>query len=509
MNILKAKIMKAFQMYAQNPAITYLDRIISYKELFLESECLANKLYDERYSKIVTVYMERSPETVIAILATILSEKVFCAIDINTPSSSLHNIIKDIESNIVVTDEKNISTLIEKMGDSETHIICFKNHAKRMFIEYGKAVSLPQTISVENVSHIIYTSGSTNIPKGVLASRDSLIHFISWEYEMLHINGGQIHTAQISAPWFDPYARDVFLPLFYGGCICIPNKRQMFESKAFFEFVKKNSVNIIHIVPTIFRHIFLNQIYYDSEGIEHILLAGEMVYGNDIKKYKERYLKGNLYNLYGPTETTMSKFYHPVTEEDALFDRVHVGKPLPDTFCKIIDDEKKEQPFGVEGEVVICTKYASLGYLKRPELNTYHFFRNHDNFIEYRTGDLGILHSKNDLEIIGRKDHMKKIYGQKVHCEEIEAVLLSYSEIKSCAAYVEENEVFALIEIKTNFQFDFLQDLLNKCLIRYKVPSEVIIVHEIPLNKNGKIDRKNISNVEKSNIIKRFPIKLN
>ena len=90
--------------------------------------------------------------------------------------------------------------------------------------------------------------------------------------------------------------------------------------------------------------------------------------------------------------------------------------------------------------------------MKRPELNTYHFFRNHDNFIEYRTGDLGILHSKNDLEIIGRKDHMKKIYGQKVHCEEIEAVLLSYSEIKSCAAYVKENEVFALIEIKTNFQ---------------------------------------------------------
>lgn len=509
MNHLKKILLNSFKNYPEHVAITYNDKKITYKSLYEKVKVLTNYLQDVQNSSVVTIYMNRSIETVIAVLATILADRIFCAIDINTPKSNILKIVQEIESNIIITDETYICSLpMSDMSDKKIYKLSLKDSNSLSIIEYGKNFYTIQSFSTQDVSHIIYTSGSTNLPKGVLARQTSLINFISWEHDILHIVSKNIATAQISTPWFDPYARDLFLPLFYGGCVCIPNKRQLFDARAFFDFSKRNKINVIHIVPTLFRQLFLNQKYYEDYSIEHILLAGEMVHGDDIKKYRERFSNGQLYNLYGPTETTMSKFYHIINKNDICVEHVHVGKPLPDTFCKIIDNNGKELPFGNEGEIVIYTKFASLGYLKRPQLNKEYFADIGNGIVEYRTSDMGIMHSADDLEVVGRKDNMKKIYGQKIHSEEIESVMLKYSEVKNCAAYITENKVIALVEKTNNFQFKILEDILNKYLLKYKIPSEILLVIKIPLNKNGKIDRKNIDNIDESYIIERIPVKL-
>lgn len=511
MNIIKEKLINSFEIFSNCRSIVYEDRVLTYRDLQSKSLNVVNYLLDNNFSSVVIVFMNRKVETVIAILSIILSDKVFCSIDTNLSKENILEILKETESNVIITDNKNLINIPSKIADY-CNIFVMENGEVCNFIkpEIENKKSINTFINnMVDLSHIIYTSGSTNKPKGVLASKKSLEHFISWEYKLLNLNNQIVNVVQISNPWFDPYARDIFLPLFYGGCICIPNNREMFDSKYFFKFVIKNNVNVIHIVPTLFRQIFLNQKYYDKRGIKYILLAGEMLFGDDIKQYNERYNDGFLYNLYGPTETTMSKFYHQINEYDEKNKHIFVGKALPDTYCKIIDNDGKELPAGMEGEILICTKYASLGYLKRTDDNLSHFSFCDNGFVEYKTNDMGILHESGELEIVGRKDNMKKIYGQKVHSEEIESVILEYSNIENCATYIKNNKIYSLIVAKNDFDLDKLVMLLNEKLQPYKIPEKIILVKKIPTNPNGKIDRRNLSNLNPSNIVESFNIHLN
>ena len=111
--------------------------------------------------------------------------------------------------------------------------------------------------------------------------------FIKWEYNYLQLDS-KVNVSQMSAPWFEPYLRDVFLALFSGGCICIPTKREEFDPKAFYKFVEKMQIDVLHIVPTLFRYLFFNE-KLGEHNIKHILLAGEMLYGADVRKYYEKY----------------------------------------------------------------------------------------------------------------------------------------------------------------------------------------------------------------------------
>lgn len=488
---------------------------IWYKNLSLTYENLnamllqADRMIDyENCPQVIILLMDRSIELVLATISVYVSAHIFCIIDVNTPIAHLVEIIRELGTNMIFTDKIHDSKWKDLSEECKLNIVTFSMDHAWKELSISKHICFDhREMKIQNsdCSHIVYTSGSTNIPKGIISSRKALLKFIEWEKEYLSIDAA-INVAQMSTPWFDPFMRDIFLPLCCGGCICIPTKREFFDPKAFFEFAEEKRIDIIHIVPTLFRQLFLSDRYKQPHKIKKILLAGEMVYGADIKKYFKFYNYGDLYNLYGPSETTMAKFCYKITERDGSCNRIKVGKPLPETYCKIIDEEGKELPTEQEGEVVIYTKQCSYGYLKRQELNQQRFTVLNDGITSFKTSDTGILHSDGNLEIIGRLDTMQKIYGQKVYPEEIESVIRQCNGIHKCIAYIKGTQIIGVIEINHSFIREELEDIIQTNLVGYKRPHIIYIVEQIPTNKNGKLDRRNIKSMEGISVIEKIMI---
>ncbi|MBQ7046356.1 MAG: AMP-binding protein [Oscillospiraceae bacterium] len=484
------------------PAVCYRDLSLTYQNLNQMLLDVDKAIDYKSCPQVIAIFMDRSLELVLSTLSIFLSSHIFCIIDVNTPQDTLVGIINELGTNLIFTDKKQFNKLTDLAEINRWNTVVFSAQ------EDWKTVTIEKNICFENVeaeidnddcSHIIYTSGSTNVPKGIISSRKALLNFIKWEKEYLRIQK-PINVAQMSTPWFDPYMRDIFLPLSCGGCICLPTKREYFDPKAFFDFAEDKKVDLVHIVPTLFRQLFLNSRAQRQHNIKNILLAGEMIYGADIKKYFDFYNSGTLFNLYGPSETTLAKFCYKISAEDTENTRIKVGKPIDNTFFKVVDSDGAEVSAGEIGEVIIYTKDCSYGYLNNPQKNMEAFNRENE-YVSFRTSDTGFVHEDGNLELVGRLDSMHKVYGQKVYPEEIEAAVMLCSQVKKCRCDIQDNQIKAIIEVMPDFEKEALQKVIAN-LSEYKRPRRIYVVGQVPTNKNGKVDRR--ASIDEMDIIEKF-----
>lgn len=488
-------------------AVHYKQTVLSYGQLneYLE-QCRAALSYDT-YSKIILIVMNKGIELICSTLSVFFSKHVFCIIDVNTTEDGLSQIINETKANVVFTDAKNFKKLFCVFSKHQLHMIKFHFEESSCTLSLDIQAGLAPATQIglnDDTSHIIYTSGSTAAPKGILCSRKAMWNFIKWECNYLQIEHG-VNVSQMSAPWFEPYLRDIFLPLYCGGCICIPTKREEFDPKAFAAFAQEKKIDVLHMVPTMFRYLFLNPAVVIEHAIAHILLAGEMVYGTDVDQFCRQYQHSALYNLYGPSETTMARFCYSISVDDKNSFRVKVGQPLPDTAFWLIDEHGQTVYDNKPGEVVICTKYSSYGYCNR-EITEKNFSFLKNGSTVFKTGDIGKIHDDGTLELLGRKDYMRKIYGQKVYPEEIESAINQYAQVKKSMAVIHENKIIAMLEIYKDFSIDSLSEIINRTLIPYKRPHFIYVVDKIALNKSGKLDRKYMQKISEIEYIKKFMI---
>lgn len=487
-------------------AIQYKKTIISYEQLdeYLV-ECSSLLSYDI-YSKVILIVMNKGIELILSTLSVFLSKHVFCILDGNTTEDGVRRIVGETKTNVVFTDSKNfkkMSALSPQLGVQLVQFHFDEGSEEISLKSYGKPAPASAFELNGDISHIIYTSGSTAAPKGILCSRKALWNFIEWESGYLQIKT-KVNVSQMSAPWFEPFLRDLFLPLFCGGCICIPTKREEFDPKAFACFINEKKIDVLHIVPTMFRFLFLSPLMKEHT-IAHILLAGEMVYGTDVDKYYEKYDNGALYNLYGPSETTMARFAYKISKKDRDAFRIQVGTPLPDTDFLLIDESGEPVPEKDSGEVVIRTKQGSYGYCdKGITKKSFTFLK--DGSTLFQTGDIGRINGEGCLELLGRRDFMRKIYGQKVYPEEIESAINLYPEVKKSIVVIEENKIIAMLETHKDFSIDVLSELIQRNLIPYKRPHYIYVVDKISVNKSGKLDRKYMQKISEITYTKKYMI---
>lgn len=487
-------------------AVRYQHTILTYGQL---EECLAQCRSSLPYgagSSVILIVMKKGIELVLAVLSVFFSKHIFCILDIHTPEQALGRIIQETGSNILFTDCANFSRISAAARGFRVNVVRFQFHGGDLGLTlscYGNFPAGPQPEWGEDLSHILYTSGSTADPKGIQCSRSALLNFIRWECAYLELRPGA-QVAQMSAPWFEPFLRDLFLPLSCGGCLCIPTKREELDPRAFADFIREREIDVIHMVPTMFRHLFLDA---DIGGrtAPHILLAGEMLYGADVERYYRSGSSGTLYNLYGPSETTMARFAHRIAMEDRSRLRVPVGRPLPGTDFWLIGEEGERVPDHESGEVVIRTRNGSYGYCDREQTRqSFTFFP--DGSVAFRTGDVGRIGEDGSLELIGRRDWMRKIYGQKVYPEEIERVLNRNPQVRRSMAVFEGNRIAAVLEIAPGFSIDALAAEVNSGLIPYKRPHFIYAVDQIPVNKSGKLDRRRIQRLADIPYLKKWMI---
>ncbi len=505
------KISRQAEKNANKTAIEYGGSVVTYRELEEYSNRIAKFLYKGYTNKKnVLLLMESNPFLVNSILGVMKSGGVFVPVDPSFPLNRISCMIEEVQAEWVITEEKwleKIDAIMEKRGRIINALVpgewggSYKNIRVYSVLEIEEELKFCYGTEEIKNCYIYFTSGSTGKPKGILGRHRSLSHFIEWESTEFGVTEEFIFS-QFTSPSFDPFLRDVFLPLCTGAKLCIPKSKEIIlDPRKMKQWIEDRHITLIHMVPSLFKVLMSTVNETDSfKDLRYILLAGEMLRGNDIRKFTELfYGRIKLINLYGPTETTLAKFFYVVKKEDVERTNIPVGKPISFTQPLILDENMKLSQVGNYGEVYIRTPFISSGYFNDASLTKKVFLKNPFNSnpqdILYKTGDMGRLMPDGNLEITGRADHQVKIRGFRIELEEIENRLISHKAIKDAIVVARENEegdkhLCAYIVDEGNIRESELREFLLKELPEYMIPTFFVRLKKMPLTPNGKIDRK-------------------
>jgi len=347
-----------------------------------------------------------------------------------------------------------------------------------------------------DMAYIIYTSGSTGTPKGVIAEHRNAVNVLNWFGSAYNLNP-ESRVIQLTNYTFDPSVEQIFGTLLRGGAVYLAPRELAADREVFARFIRENRVQVVNFVPGTLKELLGYQDRLESLGV--VISGGEKL-DNAIKN--QLLEKGyNLYNHYGPTETTIDA----LMKKCSLGEDVTLGSPIANTQCHILDINLKPVPVGVTGELYIGGAGVARGYLNRPELTAekfkkiYRSYGSYETYIFYRTGDLARWLPAGEIDFLGRIDQQVKIRGFRVELGEIESQILKYPGIKRvvvsgrqsedgetrlCAYFIAENDTDPE-KIPAGTE---LRERLSVELPDYMVPANFVVLKEIPLTPNGKID---------------------
>ncbi|NFF81599.1 amino acid adenylation domain-containing protein [Clostridium botulinum] len=500
----------------QKVAIKCGKQILTYEELSRESARIAYTLYKTvSPNKNVALIMERSIEMVVSIIGAIKAGVVFVPIDAAYPKNRINYMLDVADCETIITKDEIIKkTLsISNCADMSSKVILLDREGTDLVIKIPgfKEIEIEDKFECiyNEMCYIYFTSGSTGKPKGILGKHSSLEQFIKWEINEFNIDNN-VRVSQIISPSFDPYLRDIFVPLEAGGTLVIPESTNIITSPAkLINWIDEENITLMHMVKTIFINM-MDEVENDDKfsHLKYILLSGESLKGIDIKKFYEIF-KGriDIINLYGPTETTLIKTFYRVKSNDASKINVPIGKPIEDTRIHILDNHMNKCHVGEVGEIYIESPYISYGYYKDEEKTKKVFIKNTFddaiNDVLYKTGDIGIELENGNYECLGRSDRQIKIDGIRIEPGEIENVIKSYFNVEEAIVISKKRSngkvnLYLYYTCKDYLDADKVTSVLAENFQSQMIPSEYVRVKEMPLLINGKIDVKKLMNIESS-----------
>ncbi|MGY0793805.1 amino acid adenylation domain-containing protein [Azospirillum argentinense] len=462
---------------------------LSYETLWRAAHSLSERLNSISYrSGRIVITVGKSRELIVAYLACLIAGRAFCPIDPAEPSARLERALTILDPDAIIGPAVPGGNPQLRITDADLQAVECGS---------GKLVEPPQDRPGEEC-YVFFTSGSTGTPKAVLGRRSSLSHFLAWELELLKLDSAA-RVSFLSAKTFDPSLRDIFAALLAGGTCCIPNDEDLLDPCSLAQWLEISRITTIHIVPTLFRTITPFFETQPFRALRHVLFAGEILRGSDVQAIAPRIQAGmTVFNLYGPTETTLAKVCHRVSAGDKDKAVIPVGRPLPDTWVQILDDSGFPASPGTLGRLVIETRYPSLGYIADLGVDTRHFREGKSSdVVQYDTGDLARMTDDGLVEVVGRNDGQVKINGRRVELAEIDSALLSMHGVANAISVVVQTApkrtlLVAVIQAQGALNESDVKERLCSLLPEYMLPNRILSVPQLPTNKHGKIDRNAI-----------------
>ena len=483
-------------------AIEHNGSQVTYEELEARTNCLANSLLvsGATQGSLVALMFEDRAEYIAAIIATLKAGCVFVPLDPETPQVRLEAMIAEVEPRWGLADASSQEKLERFDGPR--------------VVSSGASISKhtsapPLEIDPDDLCYIYFTSGSTGRPKGVAGRVKGIDHFIRWEIETFSIDE-HVRGSQLVAPTFDAFLRDMFVPLCAGGTICVPPSSEVnIDSEKLVEWIDNERISLIHCVPSVFRVILAGDLHPDRfASLRHVLLSGEPLLPSDVRRWASVFgERVQLVNLYGPTETTMTKFFYLVKAADADMRAIPIGKPMPGARAIIVDQKGQPCSPGSVGEIYIRTPYRTHGYYRRPEITREVFipnpFTGDENDLVYKTGDLGRTLSDGEFEFLGRRDGQVKVRGVRIELSEIEELLRNNSAIRDVAVLSHQeqdggNSLCAYVVLKEATDLGILRAYLATSLPSYMLPSYFVEIEALPRTLSGKVDRRALPKPEQA-----------
>jgi amino acid adenylation domain-containing protein len=482
-------------------AVCQGDRSWNYSELSTSADALAHILLSHgiKRGEVVAVFGTRSFGLIASAIGVLLSGGVLLTIDPKLPQQRQQIMLQEAKvKHILYIDE--LPPEDNEIWKSLA-IICVNPHTGLATSETNSsaATDLPK-LSPDDAAYVFFTSGTTGVPKGVLGCHKGLAHFLTWQRQTFAV-GHQDRSAQLTGLSFDVVLRDIFLPLTSGATLCLPAEGDELEPTRILHWLEREQISLLHTVPTLAQSWLVNVPPAVSlRALKCIFFAGEPLKDTLVRRWRETFPegKGEIVNLYGPTETTLAKCYYQVTT-DILPGVQPIGSPLPETQALILGENNQLCGIGEPGQIVLRTPFRSLGYINASVENSSRFvknpFCNDEQDLLYYTGDRGRYRPDGSLEILGRLDRQVKIRGVRIELREIETLLGLHPAVREVVVIAREDQpgderLVAYVVPEGQVSTTDVRSFLLEKLPKYMLPSVFVMLDALPLTPNGKVDRR-------------------
>ena len=466
----------------------------TFKDVYDQSRSIGTFFHNQNYHrKPVVVFMDKHPKTIMAFFGVITAGCYYVPIDEEMPQSRVDLILENCKPEWIICDAHTIEKA--KEFAYQGNICLYDDIASTPVNDEALAEIRYKALDVDPI-YIVFTSGSTGVPKGVVACHRSVIDYIEQLSETLGFSEETVFANQTPL-YFDACLKELYPTLKFGATTYIvPKSLFMFPVKLV-EFLNEHKVNTICWVVSALTMIsaFGTFKLVKPEHLKTIAFGSEVFPMKQFRIWREVLPNASFTNLYGPTEGTgMCCFYH-VERELSDTEPIPIGRPFKNTEILLLNDENQ---LADEGEICIRGTSVTLGYYNNPEKTGEAFVQNPLNTaypeIIYRTGDIGKYNEHGELVFVSRKDYQIKHMGHRIELGEIEANVNMLEAIKLCGCiYDNEKGKIVLYYVGDVDAKSLVAELKNK-LPRYMIPNYVEQLEEMPFTANGKINRVELKN---------------
>ncbi|MCD9026221.1 non-ribosomal peptide synthetase [Cohnella silvisoli] len=472
-------------LYPGKLAVVCGSEALTYLELSDRSSGMASRLIGEglKPGDRIAVMLDRSKEWVVSFLAVLKAGAVYIPIDPAYPSQRIEYMLADSQATaLIVSEQGGKLPLFEGLVISTNHL---------SYGDVESAVTALPVVKSEDLAYVLYTSGSTGDPKGVMIEHRGVSNLQSYFEGALGI-GTEDRILQFASASFDASVWEMAMALLTGARLIIAIPEVIGDLERFQRLIRDQSVTVATLPPT-----YADQLHPERlPSLRLLITAGSDSNRELFLKWSERV---NYVNAYGPTETTVCATAWNAWEEQLMSSAlIPIGKPLPNTRVWIVNDELQPLPEGVPGELVVAGTGLARGYWRRQPLTEQKFTRLPlDGTLIYRTGDLAKWGDDGNLIFLGRIDNQVKIRGYRIETEEVRHTLMKHPGVRDAVVTVKPDAVgeaaliaYYVAKPDISIESSSLRKTVSECLPAYMVPTYWVELPSIPLTSNGKPDLK-------------------
>ena len=465
---------------------------LTFRQVYDQARSVGSFLQNEGfYKKAVVVFMKKHPTTLVSFFGTIYAGCYYVPLDDEMPRHRIELILKTLNPAAMICDQTTAPLVEEFDYHGKTYI--YSEICETAVAEDALASIRDRQLDIDPI-YIVFTSGSTGVPKGVTACHRSVLDDVENLCDVLRFNENSVFGNQTPL-YFDAYLKEVMPTLKYGATtILIPKQLFMFPIKLV-EFLNEKKINTVCWVVSALTMISAFKTFDKviPEYLHTIAFASEVFPIKQFNLWRAALPQARFINLYGPTETTGICCYYEVDREFGLDEVLPVGRPFRNTEIMLLDENDRLAGPGQQGEICVRGTRLTLGYYRNPEVTSKAFVQNplNDLYPEliYRTGDIGKYNERGELVFLSRKDFQIKHMGHRIELGEIEVIANMHDDVKSACCIFDGEKKKIVLYYVGDLNFKDMTAYIKDKLPRYMVPHVIRQLETMPLTPNGKIDR--------------------
>ncbi|MEW6738191.1 MAG: amino acid adenylation domain-containing protein, partial [Acidobacteriota bacterium] len=418
-------------------AAVFENERLTYQQLNSRANQMAHYLnsLDVGPETVVGICLYRSLEMVVAILGVLKAGGAYIPIEPDHPEQRLATIIKSAQIDVLLTNQQ----ILERLPQDNLSSICLDREWPEIACQSSENPS--NSINYDNIAYVLFTSGSTGEPKGVMILHSAIANHMLWLQQNFPLTAMD-KVLQKTPFSFDASVWEFYAPLLSGACLIMAQPRGHQDSNYLINTIKEYGVTVIQLVPTLLQMLLATEEFKDCTSLKRVFCGGEVLSLDLVEKFSTC-SKATICNLYGPTEATIDASYWVYEQNSSLY-TVPIGRPINNTELYILDQNFQPLPIGLPGDLHIGGVGLARGYLNRADLTADKFipnpFSSEAGARLYRTGDLARYLPDGNIEYLGRIDQQVKLRGYRIELGEIESVLKQHSMVKDAIVIAREDE---------------------------------------------------------------------